>query len=115
MITLKIIDLKNISIANTPHNVDVRKLYSYEHATIVCITLKKGEALKLHKTPVDVCFYILEGDGIVEIGNEEENVKKDQLIFSPAEIPHRLKNNSSGDFRFLVIKTPTPTTETKML
>ena len=115
VITLKIIDVKNIPIANTPHNVDVRKLFSYEHATIVCITLKTGEALKLHKTPVDVCFYILDGQGIVEIGNEMENVKKDQLIFSPAKIPHRLKSNSNGDFRFLVIKTPTPTTETKML
>ncbi|TFG24370.1 MAG: cupin domain-containing protein [Promethearchaeota archaeon] len=112
---MKIIEVKNIPIAYTPHKVDVRKLISYEHATVVCITLKKGEGLKLHKTPVDVCFYILEGKGIVEIGNEAENVKKDQLIFSPAKIPHRLKNNSNGNFRFLVIKTPTPTTETKML
>jgi mannose-6-phosphate isomerase-like protein (cupin superfamily) len=115
VITLKIIDLKNIPVSKTPHNVDVRKLFSFEHATIVCITLKKGEALKLHKTPVDVCFYILEGEGIVEIGNEVENVKKDQLIFSPAKIPHRLKNEVNEEFRFLVIKTPTPTSETKML
>ena len=115
VINLKIINVENISIADTPHKVDVRKLISYEHATIGCITLKKGEGLKLHKTPVDVCFYILEGEGIVEIGKEEENVKKDQLIFSPANIPHTLKNRGNEDFRFLVIKTPTPTTETKML
>ena len=91
---MKIINVKNIEIAKTPHNVDVRKLFSFEHATIVQISLKPGEALKLHKTPVDVCFYILEGDGIVEIGKESEMVKKDQLIFSPARIPHRLMNES---------------------
>ena len=115
MIILKIIDVKNVEIANTPHKVDVRKLFSFEHATIVRITLKTGETLKLHRTPVDVCFYILEGEGIMEIGNEEEKVTKDQLIFSPAKIPHRLKNQANGDFTFLVIKTPTPTSETKML
>ena len=112
---MKIIDVKDVEIAKTPHNVDVRKIFSFEHATIVCITLKTGESLKLHKTPVDVCFYILEGEGIVEIGNEEEKVIKDQLIFSPAKIPHRLKNQENGVFKFLVIKTPTPTSETKML
>ena len=112
---MNVVNLEEVKIADTPHKVDVRKIISYEYATIVCITLKKGEALKLHKTPVDVCFYILEGEGIVEIGKEEENVKKDQLIFSPANVPHRLKNEANGDFRFLVIKTPTPTTETKML
>ena len=112
---MKIVNVNEIEIANTPHNVDVRKLFSYEHATFVHISLKQGEALKLHKTPVDVCFYILEGKGIVEIGKEAEAVKKDQLIFSPARIPHRLKNESETDFRFLVIKTPTPTSETKIL
>ncbi|MHA1728772.1 MAG: cupin domain-containing protein [Promethearchaeota archaeon] len=57
----------------------------------------------------------IEGKGIVEIGNEREKVIKDQLIFSPARIPHRLLNESEKVFRFLVIKTPTPTSETKIL
>ena len=42
---LKLIDVKNVEIANTHHNVDVRKLFSSKHATIVLITLKTGEAL----------------------------------------------------------------------
>ena len=60
-------------------------------------------------------FYILEGEGIVEIGKERETVKKDQLIFSPAKIVHTLLNESETSFKFLVMKTPTPTTETKLL
>jgi len=112
---MKIVDIKDIPIADTPHKVAVKKLLNFEHATIVHIELKPGEALKKHITPVDVNFYILEGKGIVEIGKESENVIKDQLIFSPAKIPHTLKNESDKDFRFLVIKTPTPTSETKLL
>ncbi|MGQ4875772.1 MAG: cupin domain-containing protein [Promethearchaeia archaeon] len=112
---MKIINVKDVPIADTPHGVDVRKLINFEHATIVHIELKPGESLRKHKTPVDVNFYILEGKGIVEIGDESCEVQKDQLIFSPANIPHLLKNESDKNFRFLVIKTPTPTTETKIL
>jgi quercetin dioxygenase-like cupin family protein len=112
---MKVINVKDVEIAKTPHNVAVKKLFHFEHATIVHIELKPSEALKLHKTPVDVNFYVLEGEGIVEIGDEKQKVTKDQLIFSPANIPHRLLNESDGVFRFLVIKTPTPVSETKML
>ena len=112
---MKIVDVKKVQIADTPHKVDVRKLLNFKHATIVHIELKPGEAVKKHITPVDVNFYVLEGDGVVEIGKEREEITKDQLIFSPAKVAHRLINESDKDFRFLVIKTPTPTTETKIL
>ena len=112
---MKIIDVKNVQISDTPHMVDVRKLFNFEHATIVHIELKPGESVKKHITPVDVNFYVLEGDGVIEIGKERAKITKDQLIFSPAKIPHRLINESEKKFRFLVIKTPTPTTETKIL
>jgi len=95
---MKIITTKDVKIADTVHKVAVKKLINFEHATIVHIELKPGEALKRHITPV-----------------ERETVKKDQLIFSPAKVVHTLLNESESNFRFLVIKTPTPTTETKLL
>ncbi|TFF63864.1 MAG: cupin domain-containing protein [Promethearchaeota archaeon] len=112
---MKIIDINNVEVSDTPHKVDVKKLISYEYASIIHIELKPDEALKLHITSVDVCFYGLEGEGIVEIGDETKPIKKDQLIFSPAGIRHRLMNKSNKNFRFLVIKTPTPKEETKLL
>jgi len=115
VIEVEIKDIKNVEISKTPHNVDVRKLYSFKHASIIHIELKTGQSLKKHVTPTDVFFYVLEGEGEVEIGEEIEKIKKDQLIFSPARIPHRLMNNSDNTFRFIVIKTPTPTEETKIL
>jgi mannose-6-phosphate isomerase-like protein (cupin superfamily) len=115
VIIIKIINVDDVNIADTPHKVDVRKIITYDHATIVRIELKPGEGLKTHITPVDVCFFVLEGEGIVHIGKEKEPVKKNQLIFSPAKVPHTLMNESDANFSFLVIKTPTPTSETKML
>jgi len=77
--------------------------------------LEAPEAPKRHVTPVDVFFYVLAGRGIVEIGDEREEVSTDMLVVSPARIPHRLLNESEAVFRFLVVKTPRPTKATKIL
>ena len=105
---MKIIKTQATDIAQTPHKVAVRKLFSFDHATFVHITLESGETLLPHITPVDATFYILEGKGKVEIGDEIEQVSKGDLVFSPANIKHRLKNSREESFSFLVIKTPTP-------
>jgi quercetin dioxygenase-like cupin family protein len=95
--------------------VDARKIYETPHAVAVIITLQPGESLKKHMTPVDVFFYVLEGTGVVEIGNERQTVGKDVLVESPARIPHRWINDSGAVFRVLVVKVPKPTEETKLL
>ena len=112
---MKMIDAKKASEHENPHGVSVNKLYDTEHVQVMHMELKPGESLKKHSTPVDVCFYILEGEGIVEIGDKQEKVSRDMLIESPAKIPHRLMNESTGNFRFLVIKAPRQTEPTKML
>lgn len=112
---MKIIDANKANKHENPHGVSVSKLYDTEYAQIMHMELKPGESLKKHSTPTDVCFYILEGEGIVEIGEEQEKVSKDMLIESPAKIPHRLMNEGTDNFRFLVIKAPRQTETTKML
>jgi len=81
----------------------------------VVITLHAGESLKKHITPVDVFFYVLEGTGVVEIGDERATCSRDMLIESPARIPHRWINEGASVFRVLVVKVPKPTEETKLL
>lgn len=112
---MKIIDVKNVPLAETPHKVDVRKLYDTEHAVAVHITLKPGESLKKHITPVDVFFYVLQGTGIVEIGDEKEEVTESSLIESPANIMHCWYNESELPLQFLVIKVPRPTKDTRIV
>lgn len=112
---IKIIKSDSVVDMKNPHGVSARKLHDSEHALIITITLLPGEQLKKHITPVDVCFYVLEGNGVVEIGDESAEVSSHMLIESPANIPHRLLNNGSAPFRFLVIKTPKPVKATKIL
>ncbi|QLH75695.1 MAG: cupin domain-containing protein [Methanomassiliicoccales archaeon] len=91
-----------------PHGASVRTIYDHPEAQVTHISLRPGSSLKRHVTPVDVFFYILEGEGEVEIGDEWEKVTKDMIIESPAKIPHRILNNGDSDLRFLVVKTPRP-------
>ncbi|MGZ8874441.1 MAG: cupin domain-containing protein [Halobacteriota archaeon] len=98
-----------------PHGVGARTIYDTQYAQCLHIVLKPGEALKKHITPVDVFFYILEGSGQVEIGDEVREVRQDMVIESPARVPHRLMNLKGEDFRFLVIKVPKPQEATKVL
>jgi mannose-6-phosphate isomerase-like protein (cupin superfamily) len=112
---MKITDVESQPVQKNPHGVDARKLYDKDHGQGVHIELKPGESLRKHITPVDVFFYVLEGTATIEIGEETEDVEKDNLVESPAKIPHRVMNNGESTVRFLVVKMPKPTESTQLL
>jgi quercetin dioxygenase-like cupin family protein len=100
--------VQNENIVDTPHQVDVRRLYDKESAQVMHMTLQPGQTLKPHITPVDVFFYILEGSVDVLVGDETVTVAKDHLVESPKDILHCLSNNSANLARILVVKAPKP-------
>lgn len=112
---MKIVDATRAPTTPNPHHVDARMICEIPHAVVTMITLQPGESLKRHKTPVDVIFYVLEGTGTVEIGEERALVTRDTLVESPARIPHRWINESGAVFRVLVIKVPKPVEATTLL
>lgn len=101
---MKIINVKTTDRFQNPHGVEAKKIYGTDKADVVHMTLKPGEALKKHTTPTDVFFYVLQGEGVVEIGEEKQKVSADMLIDSPAGIPHCWYNESPDVLRFLVVK-----------
>lgn len=88
------------------HAVDAKEIYDTDSAQVIHMLLKPGQSLKKHTTPVDVFFYILEGKGVVEIGDESQEIEKDTIVDSPKGIPHLLRNIGDSSFRFLVVKLP---------
>lgn len=101
---MNIIEVQKTGIAQNPHGVDVRRIFEGDKVQVAHITLKPGEQLKKHTTPTDVLFYVLEGTGIVEIGDEKKEVDKDTLIDSPAKIPHCWYNEGTDTLRVLLIR-----------
>ena len=103
---MKITKVDDVSSFSNAHGVDARKIYDSADCTTIFMSLKPSESLKLHSTPVDVFFYVLEGKGNVVIGDETEEVTKNMLIESPKGIPHLLENTGENLFKFLVVKFP---------
>jgi mannose-6-phosphate isomerase-like protein (cupin superfamily) len=103
---MKIIKVQETQHFPNPHGVDARKIYASPDAEVIHMALKPGESLKRHTTTVDVFFYILEGKGKVEVGDESIQVDKDSIIDSPKGVAHRLCNTGERPFRFLVVKLP---------
>ena len=112
---MKIIDINKTETIKTPHDAEARKIYDTKDAQVIHLTIKPGDALKRHITPVDVFFYILEGEGIIEIGDEKQTVFADHLIESPAGIVHCWYNEGDKDLKVLVVKVPRPEQATKLL
>jgi mannose-6-phosphate isomerase-like protein (cupin superfamily) len=106
---MRIVTPDSVPLLPNPHGAKACRLHDSPHAQVMHISLSPGQSLAKHSTPVDVVFYILEGRGIVEIGDESAAVVADTLIESPANTPHRLINDGNSDLRFLVTRTPRPT------
>jgi quercetin dioxygenase-like cupin family protein len=104
--------LDDTEIMENAHGVDARNLYNTDDAMVTVITLKPGQKLKRHITPVDVAFFVLKGTGIVEVGEEKTEVTEDTLVESPRDIIHCWYNESGADLRFMVIKAPRPKKKT---
>jgi quercetin dioxygenase-like cupin family protein len=110
-----IVKVSETTIAETPHKVDVRKIYDKPTAQVMIIKLEPGENLKEHITPVDVFFYILEGTADVMVGDETKSVETDCLVESPKNIKHCIYNNSNDIVRVMVVKVPKQTKSSTIL
>ena len=112
---MEITKVNETTTSKNPHGVDARPIYAHENAQVIILTLQPGESLRRHITPVDVFFYVLEGKGVVEVGDEKKEVEKDSIVHSPAKIVHCWYNKSDSPLRILVAKTPKPKESTILL
>lgn len=112
---MKITKYHEQPLKDTIHKIEVREMYNKKSAQAMLITLRPGESLKPHKTPVDVFFFILEGLPTIHIGNESMGCEANSLVESPANIVHYISNETDKEARILVVKAPRPTSLTKVL
>jgi len=103
---MKIVNVDSVALFDNPHGVEAKIIYDSDDCKTVFMALKPKQALKLHTTPVDVFFFILEGRGNVVVGEEKQEVAKNMLIESPKGIPHLLENTGVGFFKVLVVQLP---------
>ena len=73
--------------------------------TLVTVNPKREAEKHYHKITEEL-YYILEGNGYVEIGEECFEIKKGDAIFVPPKVFHKLINKSNVPLKVLVIDSP---------
>ncbi len=84
------------------------KVIQEDDVEVVLLAFQPGQGLPVHTTPVDVFFYVIEGKPTIKVGDEEKAVSGGNIVLSPKDIPHTVKNESDDDTKVLVVKTPNP-------
>jgi mannose-6-phosphate isomerase-like protein (cupin superfamily) len=51
-------------------------------------------------------YHVLDGEGLMEIGNERRVVRKHDVIFLPPGHSHSIQNTGLGNLTFIVVTTP---------
>ena len=54
----------------------------------------------------DELFYVLEGEHVIQVGDEEHRVGPGGMVFAPRGIPHAQRRVVPGQGRLLVLTTP---------
>jgi mannose-6-phosphate isomerase-like protein (cupin superfamily) len=75
--------------------------YSLAHAT-----LKPGETSRPHTLKTSEVYYILEGEGVMQIEHEFARVRPGQAIYIPENSRQFIENTGSSELKFLCIVDP---------
>ena len=75
--------------------------YSIAHCTI-----NPGNSSKPHTMKTSEMYYIVQGNGIMHIGEEQKQVKQNETIFVPPMSKQFLENNGKIDLIALCIVDP---------
>jgi len=78
------------------------KLIDYRISTYQPMAYVKRHA---HKVQEQV-YHVLDGEGLMEIGDETRVVRKHDVVYLPPGVPHSIRNSGLGDLTFIVVTTP---------
>ena len=85
----------------SPTNTNNAIQYSLAHCTI-----NPGNSSKPHTMKTSEIFYILQGSGIMYVGKEQKEIKKNETIFVPPMSRQFIENNGEMDLIALCIVDP---------
>ena len=90
----KIIEIRKLYSKMDLDNSDFLTFFDLEHLQAGILRLRPDEIDTQEPHSTDEVYFVLEGDGFIEIGNKSYEIKKDLFIYVPAEIKHRFHRNT---------------------
>ncbi|MDQ4404928.1 cupin domain-containing protein [Rhizobium sp. AN63] len=62
-----------------------------------------GRGPKLHKHPYDEVFIVRQGRALFTVGEQQLDVREGQIVFGPANLPHKYVNMGPGRLEMIDI------------
>jgi quercetin dioxygenase-like cupin family protein len=97
--------LLELPIETNIRGMDSRVLVDHDYATIKQLIVKPNQTIPIHQVPVDVTFFVLEGRGIITIGEKAYSVEPFSIVTCPKNTNMSVKALDNV-LSFLNIKTP---------
>lgn len=76
------------------------------HYSLALATLRPDRSSRPHRLKTSEVYYILEGEGIMHVGDEYEKVRFGQAIYIPPNSVQYIQNMGKSDLKFLCIVDP---------
>src|SRR5690242_14784203 len=99
---MKLIEL--IAAERVPIDIDARKVCIRTDLELIHLDFAAGESLARHANLFDVVFYVVEGAGELEVGDEKRQVGQDTAVEVAAGEQRGWSNPGPGHLRILVVK-----------
>ena len=77
-----------------------------ESITTTLVEMNPGGKQHIHSHVTEQCYMILEGQGLMTVGEEAEVVENGDVVFIPSNSPHGLKNTGEGMLRYISAGSP---------
>jgi mannose-6-phosphate isomerase-like protein (cupin superfamily) len=104
--------LKDIDVIDGEEGTKIRQIF-HPHNTLNGIRhsishseLKPGRKSKFHKMKTSEVYYILQGEGVLQIDDDTFKVSKDQAIYIPPHSKQCIENTGKDELKFLCIVDP---------
>lgn len=79
---------------------------SAEHLTTTLAVIEPGGEQLLHSHSPEQVYFILEGSGLMTVGNEAQRVGPGDCVYIPSGQPHGLKNDGDETLRYFSTAAP---------
>lgn len=103
---VKRIDSVTAETVQSGVGVTKKVLISHEEApnfAMRCFEIQPGGSMPNHTNQVEHEQFVLSGSAKIGIGEEIVEVKKDDIVFIPADVPHWYRNSGDEPFIFLCL------------
>jgi len=101
---VKSLSVKDAKVYYEENGVTGKQLFESEKVNMIHLAVEPGKELELHEMPMDVIFFVAEGDGILKTEDGEQPFPKKTMVHVPKGALRAWKNGGDKLLEVVVFK-----------